>query len=125
VNHSWKILASVSLLMACTALMLPATWTDVSAGAQHPTTPVALRTVSNEGGHRSAPVVAVVKPNPAVDIPEEVTLLVVGAVLVGLAGVLRRPSNPQSAANGPRRSHIKGVTDPSRELRGETGRRLS
>jgi hypothetical protein len=116
VNQAWKVCATVALVAAGSALVVPASWVKVSAGSQPEPQPVVIRAALNEGGEtmRSGAVV-VAKRTPAADIPEELSLLLVGAALVSLAGVLRRSRRPESRNPALRRVNISGV--PSRASR--------
>ena len=130
-KHTWKVMAAMALMAGAAALTLPASWVSVSAGPQVQSAPVALRTTSGGSDEIVAPGVVVsrgpvvVSRAPAVDLPEELSLLLVGAVLVGLAGMLRRARPDEKNQRGPRRSHISGVAAPGRTERVEPARRSS
>lgn len=125
-KQGFKMIAAVAVIGAAAAMTLPASWMDVSAGAQaEPTTAVALRTrVAIKGNDDIvAPVVAVRRPR--VELPEELSLLVVGAALVGLAGVLRRETPDERARRGLHRSHITDAASSRRVPRVASARRSS
>jgi hypothetical protein len=101
-----KVIAAVALIVSAAAVALPASWMDVSAGAQEPA-PVAVRArmALKANDDIVAPSIAVQRS--AVDIPEEISLLLVGAALVGLAGMLRRDRpavQPQPRVESARRA---------------------
>jgi hypothetical protein len=117
-------MAIVALGAGVAALTIPGSWLTVSAGSQVQPERVAMRTASNNADEIVAPGV-IVAQKPVVDIPEEVSLLIVGAVLVGLAGVLRRQRVEETPHRGSRRAHISGVSTPRRASRVESARRAS
>jgi len=118
------MVAAVALVVGGAALMLPASWMTVSAAAQPRPAPVALRTASNNADEIVAPGV-VVSRQPVGELPEAVNLLLVGAALVGLAGLLRRERVEEPEPRGAPRSHIPGVVTPRRGPRAESPRRAS
>jgi hypothetical protein len=123
VKQGFKLIAALVLFVSAAALTMPASWMD--AGAQSQTAPVAVRArLATKGNDKLvSPVVTVRRSR--VDIPEELSLLLVGAALVGLAGVLRRDEPVDKAPHGLRRSRISGVAT-SRGLAGtEWSRRSS
>lgn len=124
-KQGFKVIAAVVLVVSAAALAMPAPWMDVSAGAQAQPAPVALRTsLAMKGSDKIVAPIAVVRRSK-VDIPEELSLLLVGAALVGLAALLRRDLPEQREQRGLRRSHISGVKSARRLPGTESSRRSS
>jgi hypothetical protein len=125
VKHGFKVAAAVVLMVSAAALAMPASWMDVSAGVQAQPAPVAVRTsVAMKANDNIVAPTAVVRRS-TVDIPEELSLLLVGAALVGLAALLRRDPPEEHARRGLRRSHISGVAAPRGLPRANSPRRSS